>query len=904
MRPNLSLLLGISATWALAACDSSSGGSGPVIPPTTVDYGGFLGAVNCAELDPLVPTFDGSGLTFTAEPVLPAGLLLNPSSGTISGTPAAPDGTTFHTITVANADGSASAGLTVGLTDPASPSGLMYPEQQLLASVGSSIGSLTPTLAAGGADSYAYSISPSLPAGLAFDPATGQISGTPAEGLPPQQFVVRAGDCVGNETLSLLWLEVEGGALPASNVANLTVVANSDGTVSIAKVDSATGRLMPLGYGPTGGALADVVVSPNQSTVYALLQEQNSIGAFSLDQAGAGLVALPAGPTSLPGASSVGDLLVSPDGQSVYATDPSGSAAYGFSVGSFGALDALPGSPYAINGSGFQNPQDAEFSGSGELLYTLNAGSNTVSALRLGAGGAIDAQVAQPTGAGPADLAALRLGNGREIVYVANATDATISVFEANPAAPSLTLLQTRSVPSGSFPEKLQVVRIGNNSFVYVLKTATQLISPMPINGSTGLLDPIQAGIGAQGVSDFGFAPDGSFGFLLSQSNNQLTPVSLAANGALSAIEADGAHVDGLLQRGGPLALDIVGSAQPLKVRTSMVFVANADAGTVSAYDVVGGGSQLASEGEILTGGRPVDSAVRPQGQRLFVVDNDGAAGDDLFDFFLNGTLQNFGNGTEIGAPLFASLGDARRAAVDPSGRFLLAIRGGSPGQVFSFQLDALGAVGQGSVESAGNDPTALVPDPSGRFVYVANRFGNNVSQHRIDAGNGSLSLVSAASVGDQPVDVALSPAGTRLYTLEAGNGGQIGAYLVNPNSGVLNFLGTSPDVSGSASALAVDGFGRHLVVADSGSNELRIFRVSTGENGTLPGVPTLLDAVSVEGGLSDVAFDIQGERVFATLADGGEVKTYRFSSGTLALTDTDAAGAGAAGIGLRRTVD
>ncbi len=47
----------------------------------------------------------------------------------------------------------------------------------------STAASVTPIKAAGGTGAYTYSISPALPAGLSFDPATGTITGTPTTKL-------------------------------------------------------------------------------------------------------------------------------------------------------------------------------------------------------------------------------------------------------------------------------------------------------------------------------------------------------------------------------------------------------------------------------------------------------------------------------------------------------------------------------------------------------------------------------------------------------------------------------------------------------------------------------------------------------------------------------------------------
>ena len=108
---------------------------------------------------------------------LPAGLTLDPSTGTITGTPAAP-GTSTFTVTVtdsANPAATATATLTIAVTEPLKVTTTSLPGA--IAGVPYSA-----TLAAsGGAAPYTWSLaSGSLPAGLTLDPSTGTITGTPA----------------------------------------------------------------------------------------------------------------------------------------------------------------------------------------------------------------------------------------------------------------------------------------------------------------------------------------------------------------------------------------------------------------------------------------------------------------------------------------------------------------------------------------------------------------------------------------------------------------------------------------------------------------------------------------------------------------------------------------------------
>ena len=108
---------------------------------------------------------------------LPNGLALNPLSGLISGMPLAsgPFSDTSRVVDSTGAFAASSCGITIA---PAGSSVLSLMCASNAAQVGQPY--LSSLAASGGSSPYTYSISAgSLPAGLALDPATGAISGTP-----------------------------------------------------------------------------------------------------------------------------------------------------------------------------------------------------------------------------------------------------------------------------------------------------------------------------------------------------------------------------------------------------------------------------------------------------------------------------------------------------------------------------------------------------------------------------------------------------------------------------------------------------------------------------------------------------------------------------------------------------
>ena len=93
----------------------------------------------------LTSTVSGSGITYSIDPALPSGLLLNPTTGEISGTPSVTSGSAIYTVTATNAGGYATTQLTImvgyavgpvavadSLTKPADNEPYLIPVSQLL----------------------------------------------------------------------------------------------------------------------------------------------------------------------------------------------------------------------------------------------------------------------------------------------------------------------------------------------------------------------------------------------------------------------------------------------------------------------------------------------------------------------------------------------------------------------------------------------------------------------------------------------------------------------------------------------------------------------------------------------------------------------------------------------------
>jgi hypothetical protein len=130
---------------------------------------------------------NGNVSSFAIAPALPAGLVLNPANGTISGTPTAAAASTEHTVTATFTGGkTATAALILEVRNPY----IEFPVSQFSAKVGQSFGPVTPV--ARGPLPVAFQNSPTLPAGLNFLPDTGEISGEPTSYSAAKDYTVTA----------------------------------------------------------------------------------------------------------------------------------------------------------------------------------------------------------------------------------------------------------------------------------------------------------------------------------------------------------------------------------------------------------------------------------------------------------------------------------------------------------------------------------------------------------------------------------------------------------------------------------------------------------------------------------------------------------------------------------------
>ena len=209
----------------------------------------------------VTPTSGGGSVTsWSISPTLPAGLSFDTSNGEISGTPTAITSSATYTITASNTGGSDTATITIVVNDAAPV--IAYSPNTYTLTKGTAMTTATPT--SGGGTVVTWSISPTLPAGLAFSTSTGAISGTPTSISSSTTYTVTATNTGGSATATVT-IEV--------NVAAPTVTYSTSSSI-LTKGVAMTSITPTTG----GGAVVSWSISP---TLPAGLSFDSSNGAIS-----------------------------------------------------------------------------------------------------------------------------------------------------------------------------------------------------------------------------------------------------------------------------------------------------------------------------------------------------------------------------------------------------------------------------------------------------------------------------------------------------------------------------------------------------------------------------------------------------------------------------------------------
>jgi 6-phosphogluconolactonase (cycloisomerase 2 family) len=128
---------------------------------------------------------------------------------------------------------------------------------------------------------------------------------------------------------------------------------------------------------------------------------------------------------------------------------------------------------------------------------------------------------------------------------------------------------------------------------------------------------------------------------------------------------------------------------------------------------------------------------------------------------------------------------------------------------------------------------------PSGKFAYT-----NTGAEYSVNTTTGALTQIGTATLGHQPFDVAMTPAGNFVYIPNFGDG-TISAFSVNQTTGALTAITGSPfaagDIGPAAAVVSPNGkflFVANFSTANAGSTSVFSINPTTGVPTSVSGSP------------------------------------------------------------------
>ena len=175
----------------------------------------------------LSPTVSGTTTSWSISPSLPTGLVLNTTTGDITGTATVASAATAYTVTATNSFGTGTA--TVTISTGMSPSTIVYAVIPSSFAVGLPIIPIIPNVIPG-SGTLTYTVSPGLPAGLSINPTTGVISGTPTTPIANGAYAITITSIYGTVIIPItitIVLDLDGDGI-LDNIDNCPLTPNAN----------------------------------------------------------------------------------------------------------------------------------------------------------------------------------------------------------------------------------------------------------------------------------------------------------------------------------------------------------------------------------------------------------------------------------------------------------------------------------------------------------------------------------------------------------------------------------------------------------------------------------------------------------------------------------------------------
>jgi 6-phosphogluconolactonase (cycloisomerase 2 family) len=413
--------------------------------------------------------------------------------------------------------------------------------------------------------------------------------------------------------------------------------------------------------------------------------------------------------------------------------------------------------------------------------------------------------------------------------YVANNTDNSVSIYAVN--ASTGQLRHNGYVATEVAPRSVTVDPTGK--FAYVANDGSSSVSAYTINATTGALTSVGLSVAA-GLNPYSVTvdPTGKFAYVANVTSDNVSAYRInATSGELTPVACVGI-CSGINFPAGdsPISVTVAPSGR-------FAYVVNSISASVWVYAIDSATGALSSVGApVLTGGSNSRSiTVAPSGSFAYVT-NAGPGNGSISAYRVDATTGALSQivcvGSCSGANYYAGNGPSS-VTVDPSGRYAYAANYNTY-DVSVFRINtSSGALTSLGTVAAGSGPNSVIVDPSGKFAYVANFISANVSAYSIDTTTGFLTPLPTVAGRSGNLSMAMTKGTTAVnytpkfaYATSYGNN-NVSAYTVNAGTGALTSIGASPAAGSGAYAVVVDPTGKFVYVANSVSANISAYAIN-----------------------------------------------------------------------------